>query len=178
MDSSNRLRMLVEAGLAIAIAYVLHFIVLFQMPQGGAVKAANLVPLIIFSLRWGGKAGLLTGIAYGLIHFLLGFKFTLHIASFFLDYLIAYGVMGVAGFFHNTRGGAVMGTITACVLRWVSSVISGAVVFASYAPKGMNPWLYSMGYNATYMIPDMAINVIVIVLFYKQLMKGIKAAQR
>lgn len=58
MDSSKRLRMLVEAGLAIAIAYVLHFIVLFQMPQGGAVKAANLVPLIIFSLRWGGKAGI------------------------------------------------------------------------------------------------------------------------
>ena len=60
----------------------------------------------------------------------------------------------------------------------MSSVISGAVVFASYAPKGMNPWIYSMGYNASYMIPDMAINVIVIALFYTQIMKGIKAAQR
>ena len=40
MEQKQRTRMLVEAGLSIAIAYVLHFVVLFQMPQGGSVNAA------------------------------------------------------------------------------------------------------------------------------------------
>lgn len=87
MEQKQRTRMLVEAGLSIAIAYVLHFVVLFQMPQGGSVNAANLVPLIIFALRWGGKWGLITCMAYGLIEFLLGFKFSLHFLSILLDYI-------------------------------------------------------------------------------------------
>ena len=76
MEQKQRTRMLVEAGLSIAIAYVLHFVVLFQMPQGGSVNAANLVPLIIFAIRWGGKWGVITCMAYGIIDFLLGFKFS------------------------------------------------------------------------------------------------------
>lgn len=47
MEQKQRTRMLVEAGLSIAIAYVLHFVVLFQMPQGGSVNAANLVLLFL-----------------------------------------------------------------------------------------------------------------------------------
>ena len=81
MEQKQRTRMLVEAGLSIAIAYVLHFVVLFQMPQGGSVNATNLVPLIIFAIRWGGKWGVITCMAYGIIGFLLGFKFSLHFLS-------------------------------------------------------------------------------------------------
>ena len=148
MEQKQRTRMLVEAGLSIAIAYVLHFVVLFQMPQGGSVNAANLVPLIIFAIRWGGKWGVITCMAYGIIDFLLGFKFSLHYLSILLDYILGYGAIGVAGFFGNSRAGAVWGVTAGCVLRWVFTVISGAVVFASYAPAGQNPWIYSMIYNA------------------------------
>lgn len=136
MEQKQRTRMLVEAGLSIAIAYVLHFVVLFQMPQGGSVNAANLVPLIIFAIRWGGKWGVITCMAYGIIDFLLGFKFSLHYLSILLDYILGYGAIGVAGFFGNSRAGAVWGVTAGCVLRWVFTVISGAVVFASYAPAG------------------------------------------
>ena len=80
MEQKQRTRMLVEAGLSIAIAYVLHFVVLFQMPQGGSVNAANLVPLIIFAIRWGGKWGVITCMAYGIIRFFAGLQI---FASFF-----------------------------------------------------------------------------------------------
>ncbi|WP_251439773.1 energy-coupled thiamine transporter ThiT [Veillonella intestinalis] len=174
MEQKQRTRMLVEAGLSIAIAYVLHFVVLFQMPQGGSVNAANLVPLIIFALRWGGKWGLITCMAYGLIEFLLGFKFSLHFLSILLDYILGYGAIGMAGFFANTRSGAIGGVLVGCSLRWLCSVVSGAVVFAAYAPAGQNPWLYSMIYNASYMVPELAINLLVIVLFYTRIMKGLQ----
>ena len=36
----SKIRMLTEAGVAIAIAQVLSFITIFHMPQGGSIKAA------------------------------------------------------------------------------------------------------------------------------------------
>ena len=50
----SKIRMLAEAGVAIAIAQVLSFITIFHMPQGGSIKAAALVPLMIYAYRWGG----------------------------------------------------------------------------------------------------------------------------
>ncbi len=51
--SSRKTKMLVEGGLVIAMAQILSMYVIYQMPQGGAVKAANLVPLLLcVSLGW------------------------------------------------------------------------------------------------------------------------------
>ncbi|MDY3973153.1 energy-coupled thiamine transporter ThiT [uncultured Veillonella sp.] len=178
MKQTQRTRMLVEAGLCIAIAYVLHFIVLFQMPQGGSVNAANLVPLVIFSMRWGGKNGVFACTMYGVIAFLLGAKFSLHYLSILLDYLVAYGVIGITGFFRDSRAGVSIGFVISAIFRWMASVISGAVVFAAYAPPGQNPVAYSVIYNATYMVPEFCINLIVILLFYERIMRGIKTSTR
>lgn len=54
----SKTRMIAEAGVAIAIAQVLSFITLFHMPQGGSIKAASMVPLMIFAYRWGGARGI------------------------------------------------------------------------------------------------------------------------
>ncbi|WP_251421765.1 energy-coupled thiamine transporter ThiT [Veillonella agrestimuris] len=170
----SKTRMLAEAGVAIAIAQVLSFIVIFHMPQGGSIKAASLVPLMIFAYRWGGSKGVLAGVVYGILHFLLGFKSSIHYLSIILDYIVAYGAIGVCGYFRNVTGGLVIGPIVAIALRWMASVTSGAIVFASYAPQGENPWIYSMVYNASYMLPDGIINIIVFVFIYKAVKRGLK----
>ena len=36
------------------------------------------------------------------------------------------------------------------ILKLISHLLSGAVLFASYAPKNMNPWVYSFLYNIGY----------------------------
>ena len=134
----SKTRMIAEAGVAIAIAQVLSFITLFHMPQGGSIKAASMVPLMIFAYRWGGARGILAGVVYGILHFLLGFKSSIHYLSIILDYLVAYGVIGVCGYFKDNMTGLVSGSIVAIALRWFASVTSGAVVFASYAYN----WVY------------------------------------
>lgn len=131
----SKTRMIAEAGVAIAIAQVLSFITLFHMPQGGSIKAASLVPLMIFAYRWGGTRGIWAGVVYGVLHFLLGFKSSIHYLSIILDYLVAYGAIGVCGYFKDNITGLVSGSIVAIALRWFASVTSGAVVFASYAPQ-------------------------------------------
>jgi len=162
MDQSKT-RMLTEAGVAIAIAQVLSFITLFHMPQGGSIKAAALVPLMIYAYRWGGTRGIFVGVVYGILHFILGFKSSVHYLSIILDYLVAYGVIGVCGYFKDSISGLITGSIVGIALRWAVSVTSGAVVFASYAPQGQNPWIYSMVYNASYMVPDGILNIVVFI---------------
>lgn len=171
----NKTRMIAEGGMAIAIAFVLNFIVLFHMPQGGSVKAASMVPLMFYAYRWGGKFGLTVSIVYGIVDFLLGFKYTIHYLSILLDYIVGYGIIGICGYFKDTTIGLFSGSLLAMVLRWCSTVVSGAVVFASYAPEGQNPWIYSMIYNASYMIPNAIINIAVLMIVYKALKKGIKS---
>ncbi len=166
-------KMLVEAGMSIAIAFVLHLITLFHMPQGGSITAAHLVPLLLFAFRWGGKAGIVVGFVYGLVQFLLGFKFSIHIASIFLDYGLAYAMIGVAGFFRDSKVGLVCGTFVACFLRLCVSVISGAVIFGAYAPEGTNPWIYSIVYNISYLGPDFLVNVIVLLCMYGPIKRGL-----
>ena len=157
----SKTRMIAEAGVAIAIAQVLSFITLFHMPQGGSIKAASMVPLMIFAYRWGGTRGIWAGIVYGILHFLLGFKSSIHYLSIILDYLVAYGVIGVCGYFKDNMTGLVSGS-------------SGAVVFASYAPQGQNPWIYSMIYNASYMVPDGILNIVVLLFIYQGVKRGLK----
>ncbi len=169
----SKTRMIAEAGVAIAIAQVLSFITLFHMPQGGSIKAASLVPLMIFAYRWGGTRGILAGVVYGVLHFLLGFKSSIHYLSIILDYLVAYGAIGVCGYFKDNITGLVSGSIVAIALRWFASVTSGAVVFASYAPQGQNPWIYSMIYNASYMVPDGILNIIVLLFVYQGVKRGL-----
>lgn len=170
----SKTRMIAEAGVAIAIAQVLSFITLFHMPQGGSIKAASLVPLMIFAYRWGGTRGIWAGVVYGVLHFLLGFKSSIHYLSIILDYLVAYGAIGVCGYFKDNITGLVSGSIVAIALRWFASVTSGAVVFASYAPQGQNPWIYSMIYNASYMVPDGILNIIVLLFVYQGVKRGLK----
>jgi probable proton-coupled thiamine transporter yuaJ len=169
----SKTRMIAEAGVAIAIAQVLSFITLFHMPQGGSIKAASLVPLMIFAYRWGGTRGIWAGVVYGVLHFLLGFKSSIHYLSIILDYLVAYGAIGVCGYFKDNMTGLVSGSIVAIALRWFTSVTSGAVVFASYAPQGQNPWIYSMIYNASYMVPDGILNIIVLLFVYQGVKRGL-----
>lgn len=170
----SKTRMIAEAGVAIAIAQLLSFITLFHMPQGGSIKAASLVPLMIFAYRWGGTRGIWAGVVYGVLHFLLGFKSSIHYLSIILDYLVAYGAIGVCGYFKDNITGLVSGSIVAIALRWFASVTSGAVVFASYAPQGQNPWIYSMIYNASYMVPDGILNIIVLLFVYQGVKRGLK----
>ena len=72
----------------------------------------------------------------------------------------------IAGFFKKSYGGIIVGTTVGTALRYLCSLISGAVLFAEYAPEGQNPWIYSLGYNATYMLPELIICIIALAALY------------
>ncbi len=65
MDN-KRVLILVESAVVIAMALALSQFRLFRLPQAGSVTLA-MVPLVVLAYRRGAKAGLMAGIALGLL---------------------------------------------------------------------------------------------------------------
>lgn len=170
----KKLKILVEGGLMIALATILSYIKVFEMPQGGSITAVSMLPIILYATRWRVKNGLLAAMVYGILQFLLQGGFSISPWSFLLDYLLAFGALGLAGFFHGNRNKAVIGAIVGIAARFIVLVISGVLLWYAYAPKGMNPLWYSISYNGTYMLPELVITCIVLYLIYPQFDKIIK----
>lgn len=173
-NQNNKTKMLASAGVMIALAQILSYMKLFRMPQGGTVTPGKYVPLILFALIYGGKSGCLLGFVFGILQFVLDGGQIYHPLSLLLDYFVAFSVVGVAGFFNKSYLSAIRGTILAMLLSFCSFFLSGWLVFGSYAPEGQAPWLYSLIYNASYMLPETIITIILISILYKPLKKALK----
>jgi thiamine transporter len=167
MDAFRDPRVLTEAALAIALAFVLGLIKVFQMPFGGSISL-DMVPLILLALRQGPFVGIVTGAAYGLLNLAIE-PFIVHPVQVLFDYPLAFGVLGLAGFFAPTVRGAILGTVVAVLARFLCHFISGIVFFAAYAPEGWNPYLYSAAYNLAYLVPSLLIALVVVVVLLRAL---------
>lgn len=162
-------RMLIEAGIMIALAQVLSYFKLYHAPFGGSVTAGSMIPIILFAIRWGVGPGMLAGVCYGLLQFILDPDHVFHIVSILFDYILAFGALGLAGIFRKNVFGIILGIFVGIFARFICHIISGVVVFASYAPEGMNPWIYSILYNGAYLLPELVISLIIVGLLYKPL---------
>lgn len=153
------LKVLVEGALCIAFSIALSFIKLFSLPQGGSVSL-SMLPLFIFAFRRGGMMGVTAGAITGILHLFLG-GYVIHPVQAILDYPVASAAIGLSGFFKDSNkiAGIVLGTLS----NMLSSVLSGVIFFSSYAPEGMNVWLYSILYNGSVVIPE---GIICAVLVY------------
>jgi len=167
-------KMLAEAGIMIALAQILSYVKIYEAPYGGSITAGSMVPVILYALRWGTGPGLVAGTVYGMLQFILGAKYSFSILSILLDYLIAFGVLGLAGLFRKTFTGNIVGVFIAIFSRFIAHVLAGVTIWASYAPEGTNPWIYSIVYNGSYLLPECIISIIIIAILYKPLIKQMK----
>jgi thiamine transporter len=162
--NNNKTRILVEGGIIIALAYVLSMIKVYEMPNGGSVTAVSMLPILIFATRWGAKPGIFVAATYGLLQLLLGPKFSAHPASIILDYILGFGVLGLAGMFGKDYIKSLMGGVLTMSARFCFSVISGIVAYNV-------DFVGSLIYNATYMVPEMVLTVVAYSLVFKPLQK-------
>ena len=174
MENKKVLAM-VESAVMIALATVLSLLKLAELPAGGSVTFASMLPIVLISYRHGTKYGLAAGAVYGVIQQLLGLKNLSYVTGFasvlaviLLDYVIAFAVLGLGGCFKKSGMrqslALVAGAAFASALRYICHVISGATVWAGLSiPTSAVLW-GSLAYNATYMIPETLI--LLLVLFY------------
>ena len=64
-----------------------------------------------------------------------------------------------------------------CFARFVVHFISGVTIYRIYAPTELfnttftNPWLYSLVYNGSYMLIDLALCAVILLLLQKPMKK-------
>lgn len=176
MSKNSKVRVLAEGAIMVAMAFILSYIKVFRLPWGGSVTLLSMLPIAVFSIKRGVKAGLFSAFVSALLQLgqgiavdgLLGWGLTpvMLTACIFLDYIGAYTVVGLAGMFRQKGlAGRLAGTALAVLIRYIFHIVSGAAIFHS---SGMiweafstdNEWLYSTLYNGAYMLPEMVFTVI------------------
>ena len=168
----NRVRKLVECAVMIALASALSFFPILKMPYGGSVTLASMLPIILIAYRNGIGWGLGSGFAFAFIQQMLGLDNLSYVSTWqsvlaviILDYALAFVVLGLGGIFRgklkNQSAEMVLGTVFVCALRYLCHVISGATVWAGISIPTKAALIYSIGYNATYMLPEVIVTAVV-----------------
>ena len=159
---------LIESALLIAMGTVLSLIKIIDLPYGGSVTVASMLPVMIIAYRHGLGYGLVSAAVFGGIQQLLGLK-TLSwvstwqsvLAVIFLDYVIAFAVIGFGGIFRRKLKDQALelslGAVLVCALRYLCHFVSGVTVWTGFALPTMGAVVYSFAYNATYMLPEMIV---------------------
>lgn len=180
ISSTAHTKKIVYGGICISISFVLSYIRIFHLPQGGSVTLASMFPLVLYSMIFGPVAGIVAGIAYGILQ-LIQDMYVVNIAQFLLDYPLAFGCIGIAGIAPKAIKNIQLRTFSAVTIallgRGAMHVISGWLFFADYAPEGMNTFIYSLGYNGTVILGELVITLVLAMILvntpiYTTLKKG------
>lgn len=162
---------LTESAIMLALGFILSLLKIIDMPFGGSVTVFSMLPVIIIAYRYGTPWGLLVGFTASLLQMLSGLKNLTYgtsagavIAIIALDYVIAFTGMGLGGIFRGKikdQGMSIaLGALSACLIRYICHTVVGCTVWAGVSIPTSDGLIYSMVYNAAYMIPETAITVV------------------
>lgn len=147
--------------MGIALAMVTSYIKVWEMPMGGSVTLLSMLFICLIGYWFGPRYGLITGIAYGILQFVVD-PYMVSLPQVLFDYPLAFGALGLSGFFSDKKYGLQTGYVAGVLGRFIFSTLSGVIFFASYAPEGMNPWVYSSLYQGTYLGAEGIVTLIIL----------------
>lgn len=180
MAKNKELIILTEGAIVTAAAQVLNFV-----PHSVGISSIELVygliPMAIFALRRGLKAGLMAGLVWGLLDMLLrgiSSGSVLNPLQGFIEYPIAFAAIGLIGLgsVHvkkvildkkNSLGPILLFCTIGFGAKYFFHFIAGGIFWASFAPKIMNPWIYSLVINGGSFIANMIMMFFLVVALHK-----------
>lgn len=160
-NSHSMTKQLVFCAISIALAFVTSYIKFAKLPFGGSITLFSMFFICFAGYLYGAKTGVLTGLVYGILQFLQD-PYFYSIGQFLLDYPLAFACLGLAGLFRTKKAGLQIGIFVGVFGRYLCHVLSGYIFFGMYAPEGMNPLIYTLGYNLTYILPELIATLAVV----------------
>lgn len=168
----------------LALSFALSSAKLFEMPMGGSVTVASMLPVMLISVKYGLGVGISTSFLYSLTQLLQAFASanvfpycetpgTLVICILF-DYIVPFTLLGLAGIFYrfkltkNSEINVYLGIISVVVLRFFCHFITGVAIWGQWAPDGMGKYLYSFLYNGGFLSIDFAICIAAAFLMFRK----------
>lgn len=180
MTRNKNVRILAECAIMVALASVLSLIKIppILFPNfGGSITLFSMLPICVIAVKYGAGWGFGTAFLYSVMQLIFGITLdgvlgwgltpAFLVGTIFFDYFIPFTALGLAGTFRKKGiGGIISGITVALLIRWVSHIVSGTIFFASWSPW-TNPFIYSIAYNSTYMLPELILTVVGAVLLYR-----------
>jgi thiamine transporter len=167
-----KLKRLTQSAVLVALAAVLTFVKVFNLPNGGSITLASMAPIIFASFKFGTPWGVLVALVYSLIQLVTGFypPPVQSIGSYFLvillDYILAFGVLGTANIFRKL--GTAAATFIVVFLRFICHFLSGITIWSSYAEgSGHSVAVYSLLYNGSYMAGELIVTMAVMIVIMR-----------
>lgn len=187
MKNRKKVYQLCFCATMVALAVILSFIKLWHMPLGGSVTLCDMLPILLIGYFLGAKWGVVCAFSFSLVLMFLnignvmawGISAPVLIACVFLDYLVPYTLLGLCGVFAPKRRRLdashpysfrtfFAGMAFVILLRFVCHFLSGVVLFSEWALFEPS-WLYSICYNAAYLLPDLILCMLAGALVFRPL---------
>ena len=153
------------AGLAIALAMVFSAIIrLPSLPNGGSITLFSMLIISMIGYCYGPTTGFIASIAYGVLQFIVG-PYFVHPLQVLLDYPLAFGALGVSGFFSKKKNGLIYGYIFGILGRLFFHEVSGLIFYTTYV-ENLHDNLVAISavliYNASYVLAEGIIKLVLL----------------
>ena len=166
---NKKISLLTESAILLALAIVLSFVRIWNMPMGGSVTLLSMLPIMLIAIKNGTAWGVGTAFVFSLFQLaqaiLEGNVFpyctTLGIillcAAF--DYLVPFTCLGLCALGKKQGDiGICSGIVVVCLIRFLCHFTTGVVIWGQWA-EGMSKSLYSLLYNGQYMLPELILTL-------------------
>lgn len=150
-------------AVSIALGTILSMIKMIDFPNGGSATLLSMLVICLPGYWFGLGAGIMTGVAHGVLQLLIG-PYVLYPTQLVVDYILAFGALGLSGLFAGQKWGLQKGYIAAVLGRYVFAVLSGWIFFGMYAWEGWGALSYSLVYNGIYIFTEAAITLVILFL--------------
>lgn len=184
----NNLQATTEGAIIVALAMALSYV-----PHSAGVSSIEflygIIPLVIYALRRGPRAGIIAGISWGLLDLILrgiGDGSVLNPWQGLLEYPVAFGLLGIAGYWSvqlrkhlsswkQTFWIILTAGTVAIFAKYLVHFFAGAIFWGAYAPKGMNAWIYSLVVNGGSAIANILLLAVILLPLKNVIVKLVKA---
>ncbi len=157
-------KQLTFSAMAIALAMVTSMLKLWDMPMGGSVTLFSMLFITLIGNWYGFGVGITTALAYGILQLVID-PYIISLPQMLIDYVLAFGALGLSGLFCKSKNGLVKGYLLGIFGRFVFSTISGYIFFPTFMPEFFDSaMIYSICYNGAYIGAEAILTMILICL--------------
>lgn len=164
---ANKTKMIVFSGTAVALATVTAtYLQLgrFIWPNGGEITLFSMMIICMIGYWYGPSVGIASAVTFGVLRFILQ-PFFVHPLQVLLDYPLAFGALGISGFFSNKKNGLLLGYIAGVLGRLFFSSLSGVIFYTTYVPDVKENLIAIWGsifYNISYIAVESILTIILL----------------
>ena len=167
---NTKVRLLAESAILLALAIVLSFVKIWNMPMGGSITLLSMLPIMLIAIKNGTAWGICTAFMFALFQLVQAivegnvFPYCTTIGIVLLcaafDYIVPFTVLGLCALGRKRFGdiGIYIGIFAVCLVRFLCHFATGIVIWGQWA-EGMSKSIYSLIYNGQYMLPEMALTL-------------------